>query len=366
MAKTRHYYPGGNTCLGFFSFYDYIVTPDVIRKIILKGGPGTGKSIFMKKIGEYFLEKGHDIEYHWCSSDNHSLDGVVIGNNKVAIIDGTNPHIVDPRYPGAVDEIINLGQFWNQPLIKENRDNIIQLTNRISRCFRRAYIRLQEAGSAYTEWKTYFEQARQETAVNRNIKAFTQEFLQGSQESLSKPRHLFAGAITPQGAVTRADSLISSDYTLFAVKGSPGSGIKDLFNYALQQIKVLNINVEVLHNPFYPEEIDIILLPETRSAMIDISSTVVDYASVLPSRKYKRLLDFDQLIDKPFTDSHAKLVFLARDRFQSGINDAVTFIQKAKSLHDELESYYIPAMDFSQIDNVREEICNQITEDLSK
>lgn len=49
MGKSRHFFPGGNTCYGFYSFYQYLVKPTVKRKYILKGGPGVGKSNFMKK-----------------------------------------------------------------------------------------------------------------------------------------------------------------------------------------------------------------------------------------------------------------------------------------------------------------------------
>ena len=62
---------------------------------MLKGGVGVGKSNFMRKIGQDFEARGYDIEYHWCSSDNNSLDGIVIGNNQICFLDGTAPHVVD-------------------------------------------------------------------------------------------------------------------------------------------------------------------------------------------------------------------------------------------------------------------------------
>ncbi|MGV8147192.1 MAG: hypothetical protein ACLKAK_12005 [Alkaliphilus sp.] len=61
----------------------------------------------MKKIGEYMVDKGFNVELHHCSSDIDSLDGLVFPRLKIAIIDGTAPHIVDPRHPDAVDEIIH-------------------------------------------------------------------------------------------------------------------------------------------------------------------------------------------------------------------------------------------------------------------
>ena len=48
-GKTRKMFPGGNTANGFYSFFDYIIPNDVNRIFCLKGGPGVGKSSFMKK-----------------------------------------------------------------------------------------------------------------------------------------------------------------------------------------------------------------------------------------------------------------------------------------------------------------------------
>ena len=74
-GKIRHIYPGGNTPEGFFSYYSYIMGQQEANRIIcLKGGPGVGKSTFMRKIGEHFVEKGEDVDFLWCSSDPGSLD----------------------------------------------------------------------------------------------------------------------------------------------------------------------------------------------------------------------------------------------------------------------------------------------------
>ena len=83
MSIERHYFPGNNTPLGFYSYYKYILGQREAHKIIcIKGGPGTGKSTFMKKIGAAMAEKGEDIDYLHCSADENSLDGIVLKKRK--------------------------------------------------------------------------------------------------------------------------------------------------------------------------------------------------------------------------------------------------------------------------------------------
>lgn len=366
MAKIRNLYPGGNTCYGFYSFYDYMVSPEVERKIILKGGPGVGKSSFMKKMAQDFLNQGYDIEYHWCSSDNESLDGIVIGKQQVCILDGTAPHMVDPRYPGAIDEIINLGNYWRQESLRKNRPIIMDLTSKIGRNFERAYIRLKESRIALTEWESYYQEARDDKAVNRNIVALTGDFLSGRTGDRQKIRHMFPGAITPGGLVNKIDSFIENDYSLFAVQGSPGSGVKELFGYAGQTVNLTEVEAEVYHNPFDPENVDIIILPQSKSVLIDISGHLFDYNPLLTGIKHRRFLDFDQLVNKSIIDNYENNIASARERFKRGIADAINFIRQAKAYHDQLESYYTPAMDFDAMETMRRDLNKQLLQILSR
>ncbi len=93
------------------------------------------------------LAKGYDVEYHCCSSDNGSLDGVCIPQIGVALIDGTAPHIVDPKNPGAVDEIVHLGDFWDEDLLRQNKEAVLKSNQRVGRLFQSAYFSLREAAA---------------------------------------------------------------------------------------------------------------------------------------------------------------------------------------------------------------------------
>lgn len=112
MGTKKYYLAASNNGQGFVNYFDNIL--DNNRPgftYILKGGPGTGKSTLLKKIGKYFESKGEDIEYFFCSSDINSLDGVKIVSKNIAIVDGTAPHSADPTLPLISGKIVDLGQF---------------------------------------------------------------------------------------------------------------------------------------------------------------------------------------------------------------------------------------------------------------
>lgn len=364
MGKVRHLYPGGNTCQGFYSFYNFMAGPEVKRKLVLKGGPGVGKSTFMKKIGQGFVDLGIDVEYHWCSSDNDSLDGLVIGQQEICILDGTAPHVVDPVFPGAVDEIVNLGRYWNRSQIREHRPDVLSLSARVSACFERAYLRLREAGTTYAEWSSFLHEARDQVAVKRNILALAEDFAQGANYSPLGSRHLFAAAITPGGVKTTVESLVDESFNYFGVKGSPGSGVKDLFRHTARLLDLRNAHAEFFHNPLNPQYIDLIILPEQKVVMLDLSPNPVDYGGKLHALKFKRWLDFDQFASGTMLEEQRDAVEVCRDQLTINIDGAVAYIQKAKEYHDRLETFYVPAMDFEAVDTLRTGLFDELLREL--
>ncbi len=132
-------FAAANSTKGFVSFYSEIFSaPSIERRFIIKGGPGTGKSTFMKRISEEAKARGRAVEHYRCSSDPNSLDGIII-DGKIAVIDGTAPHSEDTELAGARDEIIDLGAFWDSGALREKRSDIEHLREKKSECYKKAY-----------------------------------------------------------------------------------------------------------------------------------------------------------------------------------------------------------------------------------
>lgn len=356
-GKDRHFYPGGNTSVGFYSFYDSAYS-DVERKYILKGGPGTGKSTLMRKIGQSLLEKGFDVEFLHCSSDNQSLDGVIVPALKLGLVDGTAPHIVEPRYPGAVDEIINLGEFWDRSQLEEHRSEIIRLTNEISATFNRAYEKFAKAKLIHDEWETCYLEGMNFNRANE----ITQELIENILGSLKDKgthghdRHLFMGAATPEGPRDYYDNLTAELETRYIIKGRPGTGkstmLKKIAELALQK----GLAVELFHCGFDPNSLDMILIPELSTALLDGTAPhVVD-----PSRPNDFVVDMFQCIDQAVYQKNLGHIQDVEKRYSQVMTEATAYLAAAKRLHDELEVCYVNAMDFERINAKREAIYDEI------
>ena len=93
MAITTHFFLGANSGQGFQSLFPRFCAPEKhYDLLVLKGGPGAGKSTMMRAIGQAMEKKGEQVEYLYCSGDPSSLDGVHIPRIRTAVVDGTAPH----------------------------------------------------------------------------------------------------------------------------------------------------------------------------------------------------------------------------------------------------------------------------------
>ena len=112
------YFLGANSSLGFYSLYDGFCRGSGDYLSIIKGGPGTGKSGFMRRIGAAAEMRGYDVEYVLCSGDSASLDGVYIPAVRRGWMDGTAPHGTEPPRFGVDGDYVDLSRFCRTPLEK--------------------------------------------------------------------------------------------------------------------------------------------------------------------------------------------------------------------------------------------------------
>lgn len=136
----RRYFAASNSSGGFVNYFPRIFGEGRCRRLfVIKGGPGTGKSSFMRRMGTLAEQMGYDVTYYLCSSDPASLDGILIDGLSVGFVDGTAPHVWEPASVGAFEEIVNLGAFWDGDALAKKRDEIEALNQRKRNGYRRAY-----------------------------------------------------------------------------------------------------------------------------------------------------------------------------------------------------------------------------------
>jgi len=356
QGSIKRVFPGGNTSEGFFSYYQYLLEKGTKRIFVIKGGPGVGKSTLMKKVGKKMLELGYDVEFHHCSSDNHSLDGIAVIPAGIVMVDGTAPHIIDPKYPGGLDEIINMGEYWNVEAMELNKTKIVATTNDVSRLFARAYRFLAAARSIAEDIMAIHKQCMDFAGANRILALFERILAERtySSEPVSTSgheRHLFSCAYTPDGFIDFTDTILQNIGQIYYLHGPMGTGKTTLLRKIADRAVEKGLDVEIYHTPLIPTKIGTVVIPGLNLAITTSEKFKSAHYETLDLSKY---LNGSKLA--------AFQADLAGDNklLQELIDLGMENIRRAKEEHDVLEQYYVPNMNFSAAEDKYEEIMDRI------
>ena len=342
---------GANSFEGFVSFFDKCYLSEKGWKAyIIKGGPGTGKSSFMKKVVKTAEGKGYNAELCPCSSDPDSLDAVIFPEIKTVIMDGTSPHTVDPFYPGACEQILNFGEFWNSDKLRENSDKIITLTNKNKFLHRIA--------------SGYLKAAKQLMTDNLNIinKYVDKNKLENFSRKLCKkyiPKKYgigfewvrFLEGITPKGVISLANEKITEN--MVVIEDSFGIVSDKIINHIRLYALSNGYDIITIKNAFLPSSLlDGIIIPELSLSFLRES----EYSIFQNTRKIhsKRFMDIELL------KAYKNRVKANKKTINSLISFATDTLKDAKSVHDQLESCYISAMDFESLNLFAENIAKKL------
>ncbi|MBY6038177.1 PRK06851 family protein [Fictibacillus nanhaiensis] len=355
-GKILNYYAGGNTARGFHNLFESNLN-GLERLFILKGGPGTGKSTLMKTIGQKWNDKGYDVEYIHCASDNGSIDGVILRDLKVGIVDGTSPHVIEPKAPGAVEEYVNLGEAWDSEQLSKNKKEILHLCDEISADFQTAYSIFYEALLVHDEWeKIYIENMDYEKANNLTDELM-HNFFSKKINKQANVYHRFLGAATPLGAVDFVPNLTDGLKERFFIKGRPGSGKSTLLKKLAANAEASGYDVEIYHCGFDPNSLDMVIVRELGFAIFD-STAPHEY---FPERSGDSIIDMYEKTIAPGTDEkHLDDLREISNRYSEKMKEAISFLAEAKRKHDELEAYYVKAMNFSKVEAIQNQIDQEI------
>ncbi|WP_410984379.1 PRK06851 family protein [Bacillus cereus] len=351
-GKILNYYAGGNTARGFYSLYEENLI-GLERLFILKGGPGTGKSSLMKAIGREWAGRGYDIELLHCSSDNKSIDGVIIPKLKVGIVDGTAPHVIEPKTPGVVEEYVNLGVAWDSEKLRKHKDEIKRYISEASGAFQSAYACFKEALAIHDDWERIYIDNIDFQKANELTNQLIQKLFAGNKGKQAVVKHRFLGAATPKGAVDFVPNLTEGIPHRYFIKGRPGSGKSTMLKKLAAAAEEKGFEVEVYHCGFDPNSLDMIIVRELGFAIFD-STAPHEY---FPEREGDEIIDMYDLIVTAGTDE--KYATEIRDvsiQYKTKMSEAMSFLAKAKAVRDKLERIYITAMDFAKVDAYKDEI----------
>lgn len=152
FVKPEQYFAAANGIGGFSSLFSEVFSAIAYKRIyIIKGGPGSGKSTFLHRLANACTRRGIRTEKILCSSDPDSLDGLVLPEQKIALLDGTAPHAAEPRLPGATETILNFFDFYDCDSLREHKEELLTLSEEKVYMYQSAYRLLHALGPLHAQ-----------------------------------------------------------------------------------------------------------------------------------------------------------------------------------------------------------------------
>ena len=331
------YFLGANGRGGFASLYSGFAAGEGDRLHIIKGGPGTGKSGFMRRIGAAAEKRGLDVEYVLCSGDPDCLDGVYIPALKQGWVDGTAPHVSEPRCFGADSDYVNLGSFCRLPLSSSDAGELRRLNRAYKALYDRAYAWLKAAAAIRQGYQAQIDDISLRTAAENRVCGILRRHSR-KKEGPGRISRRFFRAISCQGELlldSEVKKLCKLVYQLDEGMGLAGPAMDAAVREALSR----GLELILCPSPLCPEETEMLLIPEASLALIRGCRPVegarhVRLDALVPAQRQKELrgdLRSGRRLEKECMAA------------------ALENLQKAKALHDRLEAVYRPYMDFEAL-----------------
>lgn len=359
MSRNTDFFLGANTPKGFVSFFDELYNPYTdVGTYIIKGGPGTGKSTLMKRLADRLDEKGIPCEKVHCASDPESLDGLISPEAGLCLADGTSPHVIEPRFPGAAENIINLGRFWDESVLRRKRERIISLTVENSLYHRRSAAYLSAAGKLERETALLSDRY----VIEEKAEAFAKRFAQREtprKKKCSPGRRYrrFASAITPKGEILFHESFSALATRIFALDDKWGQAGKLICEKIGDKAVANGYDVIFCYSPLDSTRSEHIIIPEVNVALVSLKK---DFTA-LPG--FCRTVHCGRFMRPTIENNRQVLRFNSRLKAEL-IKEAVKKLSAAKQVHDRLEAEYRAAMDFDALTEYSVNFINKITADI--
>ena len=341
MSTTVDYFMGALTGHGFVNLFDRLYDENASRVVLLKGGAGTGKSTLLKRIAAAAEEEEGTVERIHCSSDPSSLDAVCFGDGKYCVLDATAPHAMDPRWPGAVDSIVNLGDHWNEEMLQNAKPKIAELMKRKRKIYEEVYRCLEAASDACRQRRQISEQFIRYEKMNASVLRLAESAFPPKEEKAAKEEKRILYAVTPQGYTGLESTLPALAKHITVLRDE--HGIADLYLHKLRASLLENGYAIVSCLDTLTDGLDALIVPEIGRAFV-VSSFLHEYGG-----KPSDTIAMKQFVSVTELRSYKARLAFHRKLCTEMLRTVTDKLGEITQLHRMLEGIYGAAMDFDAV-----------------
>lgn len=351
----KQFFMGTNTGDGFYSLFNALTSYNGDwRTYVLKGGPGTGKSGLMKKIADKAEQSGLYCERILCSSDPQSLDAVYIPEKKTSVCDGTAPHIVEPKFAGVVEQIVNIGAFWNGGALKNESSSIMQVMHANQFCHQRTARLLGAAKQLKTDAYLLAEKSVNTEKLQAFADKISEKIPQQAAVKTGSVAPRFLNGVTPDGVISFFDTAKALADDITVIRDDSGYASAAVIDKVAEHALRNGYDIILCKDFLLTEKNAHIIIPALSIAVLTAN------ADCVYTGKATQKCSAVRFANRKLWNAHRENADADRDRITALLADCTKTLREAKDIHDVLESFYIKNMDFAALDACTKSLMREI------
>ncbi|GIP34130.1 PRK06851 family protein [Paenibacillus sp. J2TS4] len=361
-GKAKSYFIVGNTAQGTYSLFDSAYR-NIKTLYSITGGPGTGKSAIIRSIADNLISQGRDVELYHSSLDSNDLDGLIVTDLQVGLIDGTvcpEAFRINEISGGELQQNYDLDEAVDRNALQANESRMAELQAEIDRWYANAIEHYRNGLRIHDEWEKFYIESMDHAKADEITKQLAASLF--AERTLIKPAevsHRFLGAATSKGSVDYIMPLTEGLARRIFVKGRPGSGKSTMMKKLAAEAERQGYDVEVFHCGFDPNSLDMLIFPEIDLAIFDSTAPHEHF----PSREGDEILDmYEQTIPQGTDEKYAEPIAFISSRYKSAMSEANACLAKVKSLRDEWKQLYRTGVDPVRVEEIASQIRREFAE----
>lgn len=323
------YYVSGNTAEGFKNMLATNVD-GMKQKIFVQHPSNTLKTYLFNHIVEKY-KPPFDVEVFCSSKGKQYIEGLVIRNKSLAVMDAT---LNDGNFPDALQ--VNM-----EEVLKDNEENIdiSEIMQQENELTNKAHKQLEKGLAVHDDLEAIYIQEMDFKLADQLIEQFISDQVDTIpiENTASHVYHRMFGTNTADGAVNVISELIHPISKRYILKGRAGTGKSFFMKRVAKACEERGLDLELYHCSFDPSSIDMVLVRDDFCIMDGTPPH-----KMFPSRVSDVVIDlYDKTVTPGTDEKYASSIEQITKEYKSYVKDGLNLLKQADGLHSEKETYYV-------------------------
>lgn len=257
--------------------------------------------------------------------------------------------MIEPKYPGAFEQLVDLSGCWDARKLFEAREEIMALAAKISRCHEHSCRFLSAAGSLLGDTYRLALDAVSVQKVQKAAHRIADTEFRGGREHRGRESVRFLSAVTNLGQVQFDETARLLCDRICCVEDNYGAVSRLFLNVLRSAALESGFDVISCYCPLSPfEKLEHLFIPSLRLGFMTVNDYHPAVAEPYKVIRSRRFIDAEQL------GRVRKRIAFNRKAAAQMLDQAARLLAEAKAFHDKLEEAYRGAMDFEKVNAVGE------------